>query len=180
MRRQRLIITIRVFLLVSALSVDANGYERPTHEKISGIAFEQSVLNKGYLDQELNLSATISLQMDGVTKTLKEWIAEGSIREDDDARSVNHFYDPFNDRPLTVGIPIGFKAPDWAFDQAPFLRAETFRFSWTDARRAFRDALTSPTLNGRKEALALTFRTLGNVIHVIQDMGVPEHTRNDR
>src|SRR5438445_1559220 len=179
MRRQRLIITIRVFLLVSALSVDANGYERPTHEKISGIAFEQSVLNKGYLDQELNLSATISLQMDGVTKTLKEWIAEGSIREDDDARSVNHFYDPFNDRPLTVGIPIGFKAPDWAFDQAAFLRAETFRFSWTDARRAFRDALTSPTLNGRKEALALTFRTLGNVIHVIQDMGAPEHTRND-
>ena len=179
MRRQRLIITIRVFLLVSALSVDANGYERPTHEKISGIAFEQSVLNKGYLDQELNLSATISLQMDGVTKTLKEWIAEGSIREDDDARSVNHFYDPFNDRPLTVGIPIGFKAPDWAFDQGPFVRAEAFRFSWTDARRAFLDALTSPTLNGRKEALALTFRTLGNVIHVIQDMGVPEHTRND-
>src|SRR5207247_9656497 len=81
--------------------------------------------------------------------------------------------------PLTLGFPNRSKAPDLTFDQGPFVRGEAYRFPWTGASSAFLNVLNSPTLNGRKEALPPTFRTLGNVIHVIQDMGVPEHTRND-
>lgn len=51
-------------------------------------------------------------------------------------------------------------------------------FSYRDARRYFRLSLLEPNPNDRERWLAETFYSLGHVIHLIQDMASPAHTRN--
>ncbi len=116
-------------------------------------------------------------------------------------RVVHHFYDPVFDRPLTVlGTARGQRAPDWAtgsYDAFAHLNSpdptRRNHFTVFDAREALYRALTGKTRDGqdagpggveakdqhRKAYWATTFRALGDVVHLIQDMGQPQHTRND-
>ncbi|MFA5251871.1 MAG: hypothetical protein WC454_04725 [Phycisphaerae bacterium] len=52
-------------------------------------------------------------------------------------------------------------------------------YAWPDTRTYFYRALTKPNLAGRNHYLALTFISLGQTAHLLEDMGVPAHTRND-
>src|SRR5262249_24802625 len=52
-------------------------------------------------------------------------------------------------------------------------------FSFVDARARLLQALTSPNAVDRSSNFGLTFRTLRQVIHHIQDMAQPQHVRND-
>ncbi|MBI5406234.1 MAG: PD40 domain-containing protein [Nitrospirae bacterium] len=52
-------------------------------------------------------------------------------------------------------------------------------FAWPDTRRYFYNALTAGTREEREHYLALTFFSLGHNLHILEDMGVPAHTRND-
>src|SRR5690606_14585558 len=61
-------------------------------------------------------------------------------------------------------------------------------YSILDAREAMYRALTGRARDGREVAptqaernkyWATTFRALGDVVHLVQDMGQPQHTRND-
>jgi hypothetical protein len=122
---------------------------------------------------------------------------------------LNHFYDPIFDRRLeTPGLTLldgdVHKNPDWAvgsFDSfADPNRPEPQRknhFTVFDAREAMFRALTLLTYNGtgypeiaagrdiatrqqwRQAYWATTFRALGNVLHLNQDMAQPQHTRNE-
>jgi hypothetical protein len=163
--------------------------------------------------------------------SLPAWLMLGAIREDDvtyDAgdtentpqdepggtfrRVYNHFYDPYNDRALTVaGIAPGTAAPDWAIDapdewalpDGSTIPTRGNHFSASAAREAMWRALTlkhapyvgsvgtlgdlpfAPSeMIGTREALrtaywATVFRALGDVVHLVQDMAQPQHTRND-
>ncbi|MGH7377263.1 MAG: hypothetical protein ACREKK_07590, partial [Candidatus Methylomirabilales bacterium] len=116
-----------------------------------------------------------------------QWLDRGARDEDDTlstnfARYRNHFYDPVNNRGLDatgpLGLPIrGERAPDWALeDRQEF---STQNFSYRDARQAFFTALTEGAPGDREAALARTFEMLGHIIHLVQDMASPPHTRND-
>ena len=124
-------------------------------------------------------------------------------------RPLNHFFDPIFNRPLTVlGLsaldPDVHKNPDWALGTKDSFfdpnSAETPRansFTVFDAREAMFRALTLLTYNGtgypeiaagrdiatrqqwRQAYWATTFRALGNVLHLNQDMAQPQHTRNE-
>lgn len=114
-------------------------------------------------------------------------------------RVFKHFFDPVHDRPLTtcfIEPGIGDrKAPDWAIGArdafAEPLEPEVGRrnhFTVFDAREAMYRALTSknadneiiaPNAAERKKYWATAFRSLGDVIHLIQDMAAAQHTRND-
>ncbi len=123
-------------------------------------------------------------------------------------RFCNHFFDPVSDpRPSVgrglsggcLGDPIIQDAVQWALgSQSPFQSSpleDTARrnhFSVLDAREAMWRALTLKNADGsavpqfgntptelRKMYWATTFRTLGDVLHTIQDMGQPQHTRNE-
>jgi hypothetical protein len=48
-----------------------------------------------------------------------------------------------------------------------------------DAREYQLKSLTETTKVDREKNAALLFRTLGQVIHLVQDMAQPQHTRND-
>ena len=51
--------------------------------------------------------------------------------------------------------------------------------SWQDARTYFYTALTADTKEVRDVKLTDSFRALGQVMHLVSDMSVPEHTRNN-
>jgi len=52
-------------------------------------------------------------------------------------------------------------------------------FAWPDTRQYFYNALTGKTEEERGHYFALTFFSLGHDLHILEDMGVPAHTRND-
>lgn len=132
------------------------------------------------------------------TGTLRGWMTAGAIREDDFQphpgcrqplnppsamdRPLNHFFDvQRGGRGLTVlGLERGFPAPDWALGLQGRGPDDTQnQFSVLDARVHQLRSLTAPTRDERDRNTALLFRTLGHVIHALEDMGQPQHTRND-
>lgn len=119
-------------------------------------------------------------------------------------RYCNHFFDPLNVRALTAPCFTLDMSPNWAigtnnaFVQVPQLvqPATNYRnhFSVFAAREAMFRALTLRARDGtsiaisqtaaaleqeRKAYWATTFRSVGHVIHLIQDMAQPQHTRNE-
>ncbi|MBS0319936.1 MAG: hypothetical protein JSR18_05295 [Proteobacteria bacterium] len=109
-------------------------------------------------------------------------------------RVLNHFLDPVNRKPLQFLDDRGVRADDWAIgripgkgDNAPDLTRSN-HFSVFDARESMYRALTGNAGSGNEVAMtelernrwwATTFRALGDVLHLIQDMAQPQHTRND-
>jgi hypothetical protein len=111
-------------------------------------------------------------------------------------RVLRHFYDPYLDR----GMVTWATAPDWALEPS----AETHKnhFTVVDAREAMWRALTLKQIDAsgalvdlvapsgvvdvgrylrdlRVQYWATTFRALGDVLHLLQDMAQPQHTRGD-
>jgi hypothetical protein len=102
-------------------------------------------------------------------------------------------------------IPVfvhGKPLPRWGYDGCPdtppnsdFTRSDNNYFSWKMARKYFYAAVSgdSTELDGisgiegkinmsekeRDRCFALLFRSLGQLLHLVQDAGQPEHTRND-
>jgi hypothetical protein len=119
-------------------------------------------------------------------------------------RVFNHFYDPINNQPLTAaGVSTGLSAPNWAIGSkdvfanpvAPDANRRN-HFTVFDARESMYRALTGKKQDGtnadpnisdnnpagekiRKTWWATTFRALGDVLHLNQDMAQPQHTRNE-
>jgi len=156
--------------------------------------------------------------------SIEGWLMRGAIREDDSStednpqddpyhtdlkRPLHHFFDPYNNRPLTAfGLslldPDVHTTPAWGLGtRDPFAQpnaAEVGRrnhFTVFDAREAMYRALTGrdsqgnvlqPAAGGtltrpqdiRSAYWATMFRALGDVVHLVQDTGQPQHTRNDR
>jgi hypothetical protein len=128
---------------------------------------------------------------------------------DPPSRPLNHFYDPANDRALDISGLILLdddihKAPDWALGTtnafAQTMQSDTARrnhFTLYDAIEAMYRATTGhdqwgqpagrndagypadATREDRNAYWATTFRSLGDMVHLVQDMGQPQHTRND-
>ncbi len=120
-------------------------------------------------------------------------------------RVLHHFFDPYNNRPLTVASQVvGSRAPDWAIDGAGSTYGVSNGFSLAMAREAMWRATTlkhPPGASGATGALtdlafeatpgiptrealrvaywATVFRSLGGAVHLLQDMAQPQHTRND-
>ncbi len=118
-------------------------------------------------------------------------------------RFCSHFFDPFNDSAFTrfCGLEsIVEKAPNWAIGTvdafaSPVQPATGYRNHFTvfAARETMWRALTLRDGQGvavfgatgpdqeaiRKAYWATTFRALGDVVHILQDMAQPQHTRNE-
>ena len=95
----------------------------------------------------------------------------------------NHFFDvQRGGRGLTVvggreqGIPAG--TGPWVVAAGGTGPKEN-RFSLLDARDYQYKSLTAPAKVTRDENTALLFNVLGQVLHLLEDMAQPQHTRND-
>src|SRR4030042_3210030 len=148
------------------------------------------------------------LKLSAKQQEIYKWIREGVFLEDAGnivdlslgrARSYNHFHNPLkpwdiaglNDyyivpNPYPPFIPItysmsGESALMWAQDQEyqkKYTNLEGDQ-TWQAARNYFYTALTGKTDAERQENFARTFKGLVHQMHLIQDMAVPAHARND-
>ncbi len=148
------------------------------------------------------------LKWNNKTQSVLLWLQEGALLEDAGnivdlglgrARSYNHFHNPLkpwdsaglNDyyivpNPYPPFIPItysmsGESALLWAQDQEyqkKYTKLEGDQ-TWQATRNYFYTALTGKTDTERQENFARTFKGLGHQMHLIQDMAVPAHVRND-
>lgn len=125
-----------------------------------------------------------------LTDEQMEWMVEGSRLEDVPPRWVNHFYDPIQKIGWS-GENLGDADSGSVRSFVQFLVAPGGRWhsalDWVNnspaqqlyARyggdRTWKRALRYYADGNMEEA----YRTLGYVLHLLEDMGVPEHTRND-
>ncbi len=157
-------------------------FELDTHERITREAFNRSAISDALRDLGIDPASRLSGGFLGGSHRPVDWLVEG-VRDEDAtvsaelARYRHHFYDPINDRGLITSLVRGERAPDWALEDRQEFGSQAF--SYRDAREAFLTAFTAPAPGDREPALARTFEMLGHVIHLIQDMASPPHTRND-
>jgi hypothetical protein len=166
-----------VCLLLAALPISTSAYELVTHEQLTQAAFDVSEL-ASTLQSVYGIFPKDTFRGRFPLSTWKrntpaDWIAKGARDEDSLVRPLNHFYDPYHDVPLGIGA----KAPDWALEDGGDLPGQDY--SYKDARDAFFTGLTAQDPATHERELGHTFYALGHIVHLIQDMAQPQHTRND-
>lgn len=167
----------------------AMAYDPLTHEEMTDFAVGKSQLKQGdgSLLKNLGLRSLNAKGQEfpngaGKSLTIIKLFRFGANEEDSPffppIRSKHHFYDPVHDRPLTIAEVIGAeKSPDWALANVGQFSSQ--QYSYANAREYFFRALTKASQTERDKNWGLLFQSLGQVIHHIQDMAQPEHTRND-
>lgn len=158
-----------------------------THNDVSEIAAEKSVISGTFGDYlkrlGFNKSTEEEFKLGSETRSVKKWIRQGSIDEDSgsafNGRFYNHFHDPtkaWDVAGLTSSwfwIKDGKSAVLWAVDDS------SNDWRWAKVRDYYYYALTSTSVIDRSANFASTFKGLGQIIHLIQDMAQPAHVRND-
>lgn len=101
-----------------------------------------------------------------ITDDQKELIIKGSVDEDGPPTylPINHFYDPVRN----IGVNNARTAKEWALNGGG-LSFDDNEYSWPKILEYY--------ANGDERK---AFIGLGHILHLIEDMGVPEHTRNDQ
>lgn len=181
------------------LSMPALAYEIETHAELSKAAVEASIVARDpSVLKDLGVSPTQKFMNSvGDQLLIAELFQAGARFEDNlslySLRPLNHFFNPLNGAPLTfLGAALGETSPDWALEDKKEITGTLGfgkqEFSYRDGREFFYRALTGRDTKGEVVAAAknerdryfgLTFQTLGQVIHHVQDMAQPQHVRND-
>ena len=164
---------VRLLVVLALVCSSARAYKEETHELITERAVDNSSILSVHNLERLGLGRNLVESSD--PEIVRAIVRFGARAEDFSLRPVNHFFDPYRDRGL-FGL---FNAsPDWALED----RGEQFRqiYSYREAKTYLRQAMTATDPAEYRRLLTLTFRSLGQVIHHIQDMAQPEHTRNDQ
>ena len=92
----------------------------------------------------------------------------------DPVRFQNHFHNPLTGQGLTDGVRLSAKsAATWAISDSEN------DWSWRKARAYLFEALTGDVQATRDDRLAKLFRSIGQIVHLVQDSAVAAHVRND-
>ncbi|MGV8073122.1 MAG: hypothetical protein AB2L11_00975 [Syntrophobacteraceae bacterium] len=112
-------------------------------------------------------------------QTALEWLREGGKLEDNPPRWLKHFHDPLKSWD-SAGLDLPLLSPElsslvWAQLTDDSNEEQHNEFSWTAARKSYYSALKTAS----EDDWVLTFRILGQVMHLVSDAAVPAHVRND-
>ena len=134
-----------------------------------------------YLRNQLGIEDGVSHSFN--SKEVWESIGDGGENEDEPfTRSANHFHNPLTKQGFTgiwgTGFLSGVSSVLWS-QQPKEAQTPGGYYSWVDARKYFYKALTDSDKTAREENFAETFRGLGQLMHLLQDLSVPEHARDD-
>ena len=153
-----------------------------------------------YLTSEIVRFYNKNFSNQQIPEELKSYLIDGSRREDDTPRWMNHFYDPVYNRGLSYDPKIDplynlgtwQKSKDWVQDsnnqnKLTYKVPATIASILTAIQQQKISAITTKTdftwqkaiglyVNGDKEKAIFT---LGHIIHLIEDISIPDHTRND-
>jgi hypothetical protein len=167
---------VRLTALVTStfVSLSAFAYVEPVHEVITRRAFDRAAVD---FQARLGISRTTAIAGSSPTKLM----TDGSVDEDANARALAHFYDPINEVALTLGkspvcgpAPFSTRTDLWATDPST-----TNSRNVPAARKHYAASLTGPNPGTRAVHQKELFYSLGHLVHLVQDMAQPEHTRND-
>ena len=182
MKHTTLVIAVIAFLCPAR----SHGYEVDTHQRITKEAVARSQLTTALealgIDPERKLAADSAPTVGWSSATPHDWLVAGSAWEDGfskcASRPKNHFYNPLNDEGLSdFGISLGHPSLAWGLEVPQPIAGQ--EFSLGDGREYLWEALTRPTGTERMDRLANLFRSVGQVVHLIEDLAQPQHTRND-
>lgn len=186
---------------VSTLVAPAAGASTTVLQDLGLPSYTDQNQDLWFTDSQPNLS--IALGPDGSPYTtpangnVRALIIAGAAIEDDEYRSLCHFYDPNSQKPLQVlGLSATYSDPDWALGASstgnlisgacsitlPVLGTfgqQAQQYSLTDANNYFYAALTSPNNSDRNLGFGNLFLSLGHALHLLEDMAQPQHVRND-
>jgi len=140
-----------------------------------------------YLKEQLGFPDGRKEMFDG--KEVFKWLNDGGEYEDSPPfslggfltlRYLNHFHNPLTDLGFfdTGSGGSSLSTIEW-FESPAGTQNSGGNYSWYDVREYFYHALTDQAIKDREENFADTFRGLGQLMHLVQDMSVPLHTRND-
>ncbi|MFA4831433.1 MAG: lamin tail domain-containing protein [Patescibacteria group bacterium] len=167
----------------------------------SSLAFWQSPTHRE-LTREIIKVYNQSVEIK-ISQEQADWIIDGSIKEDAPPRWINHFYDPVLNQgwsgerqgdiskktinllsKIFLSIKDATSSINWAFDQK--LQE---KYSLYQGDQTYSKAVQAYVFSGLEEGSAAikpdyatfenAFKALGHVLHLIEDLGVPAHTRND-
>lgn len=191
-------------ILISLMWV-SHGYslKEATHksinENIAGRTVNEFSLND-YLMNHLGFKAGVKEPLHGysefyrqyVNQRIENWLGEGGFQEDRPGewydyflnrptRSVNHFHNPlkhWSEAGLNdiLGLYSGQSSVLWSQNPNQHIGG---KWSWKDARDYFYAGLTSSKTADREMNFSNMFRAVGQLMHLVHDSSVPEHTRND-
>ncbi|MBU0477701.1 hypothetical protein KKC91_03945 [bacterium] len=173
-KKKRLLICTIGICLSLVFSISLFAYEKETHKKITEKAVENvkpkisNVLtNEWKLEEGTNFSFRIIKRKSG---NYSQLITQGSWEEDvPKTNCPNHFYDPTTGNGL-----LGFTdAMSRGVDSAGT------SWSYSDSKTYLYNALTSVKKKDRLANFGRMFYSLGRTIHLLEDMAVPAHVRND-
>lgn len=154
----------------------------------SALAYSDTTTHPALTDEVVDFyNATIGSPQ--LSAQEKEWIVEGSILEDTPPRWINHFYDPVHKAgwtgektgaldPETVRrLSSIFLSPEGALSAVEWSQNYLVQeqYSRYGGNRTWKKALEYYAEGNKEEA----YRTLGFILHLLEDMGVPDHARND-
>jgi len=171
------IISSIMFILLIFIE-QSSAFKGETHSAINNhIVDDNSIIGGFSSDQYLknNLGFVDGVKTNLNSLMIKEWLSAGGKLEDSHIilRYLNHFHDPISN----TGLLGSKSALEWALMETGTQLAGDY--SWWDARNYYFKALTDPDKETRETYFAKTFRAVGQVMHLVQDMSVPEHARKD-
>ncbi len=150
----------------------------PTISQYQGTT-HRDIITSGAIDLLL-VSGNLTSKQKALLNLYGARIEKGAIDEDNPiTRTVNHFWDPVHDKPLTDGGDVealgfgGQKAIDWAKNGDGYMYAS--------AKSNLLAALTTFDVNNSANMpqMGSAMENLGHVLHIFQDMTSVPHTRND-
>ncbi len=184
-------------LLLFILPLPNDALEVETHQAINRYIARETINGfslDSYLKNQVGFQRGVREEFwfQGFKDALR-WIAYGGVTEDKPPgffqipylRSTNHFHDPINNQGFS-GLIFGFIPPlfltgkssiQWS-QEAIGGQSPGGYYSWFDARDYYYKALTSTVSADRDRYFAETFRGLGQLMHLVQDLSVPAHARN--
>jgi len=174
---------LKVFILLLVFSANAYAWnDEETHPTIS------EFVTKRFFGADFMADFVNGSQV-------KELIRAGSKLEDTGnvwqflsgtARSLNHFHNPARETLSEAGLTDipwfmspGMPTPLWAQDGNYQNDKPQGNWSWQKVREHEYKYLTALSKDGEDEYLSKMLKGLGYQMHLIQDMGQPNHVRND-
>lgn len=166
---------------------------------IGGRVFAYDTETHAYLTNEIFKFYNNNFSGRPISGELKSYLIDGSRREDDIPRWMNHFYDPVYDRGLTydpaidpINLGTWQESKKWAQDDSnqnklTYKVPATIASILTAIEQRKISAISSKTDFTWQEAVRYWIQddkeramfTLGHILHLIEDASAPDHTRND-
>jgi hypothetical protein len=180
---------MKKYIYFSMLLLCSNVYaweNKVTHRDISNAAAKLSLT-----DEQRNSE----YELNGEKKPLLDWVKDGAELEDagsnfalSKARFKNHFHNPLAILTPPIGtltdgglkdIMTGQSTLFWAQDSSNQVNYEGGDWSWNTVRSHYYRSLTETDKAKKDEFTVKTYLGLGYQMHLLQDMGQPDHVRND-